>query len=140
MCNSIKTKNISRILDANINRLKEGLRVAEEIVRFILKDKVLTKKFKTSRHRIDKTAEKLFGVNNLIRQRNIFLDAGRKINSYELKRRGYRDIFFANMQRAKESARVLEEFAKLYSSQVALAFKRIRYTLYNLEYKAVNKF
>ena len=39
-----------RVIDANINRAKEGLRVVEDICRFILDNEQLTDKIKHNRH------------------------------------------------------------------------------------------
>ena len=52
----ILNKKIYRVIDANLNRAKEGLRVCEDTVRFILKDKILTKKIKKLRHDITRIA------------------------------------------------------------------------------------
>ena len=43
---------VLRIIDANANRLTEGLRVCEDITRFILSDKIRTRRFKSLRHRV----------------------------------------------------------------------------------------
>ena len=43
---------ILRIIDANANRLREALRVCEDIARFILSDKRATQEFKSLRHRV----------------------------------------------------------------------------------------
>ena len=134
-----KTKNIHRIIDANINRAKEGLRVCEEITRFILNNRNLTSDFKKIRHRIDALLNRLPLNIKLIRDRESLKDAGRTIYAGELKRNNYQDIFFANMQRAKESLRVLEEFAKLIDKTIAIEFKKLRYGIYELEKTAAKK-
>ena len=123
---------INRIIDANINRAKEGLRVAEEVTRFILNDKTLTLKLKNARHEIDaifKRAKK----DDLLLARDSIKDVGKDISQGELKRRDYNDIFFANIQRAKESVRVLEEFSNITNAKKALNFKKIRYQIYEIE-------
>ena len=126
-----------RILDANINRAKEGLRVCEEIARFVLDHPGLTQGFKKIRHEMDAAVRGLPGAPlALLRQRNSPADVGRKIHAYELKRKNFSDIFYANIQRVKESARVLEEFSKLLSAKAALRFKKIRYGVYEIEKKA----
>ncbi len=43
-----------RMIDANLNRATEGIRVAEDIVRFILDDDRLTERLKKIRHEIVK--------------------------------------------------------------------------------------
>jgi hypothetical protein len=133
------TEGIDRVIDANLNRTYEGLRVCEEIARFILNSRVLTSELKNARHQVSLIArnERVFA--NLIRQRKSLQDPGKEIYGNELKRKDYRDIFFANIQRAKESIRVLEEFGKLKSANSAIRFKRIRYQIYEIEKKIAQR-
>jgi len=49
---------IERLIDANLNRLKEGLRVVEDICRYIHNDQVLTSKLKELRHSIQVAYER----------------------------------------------------------------------------------
>lgn len=130
---------LNRILDANINRLKEGLRVCEEITRFLLNDRALTEDFKKIRHKVNSIANSFLSPRDLLSGRKSRTDVGRDIYADELKRKDTRDIFFANIQRAKESTRVLEEFSKLKNTGIAIEFKKIRYGLYELEKKSVKK-
>lgn len=133
-------KAIERILDANINRAKEGLRVCEEITRFILEDKLLTASFKKTRHAILGITRKFLSPSSLLAARESEKDVGREIKeAAELKRKSCQDIFFANIQRIKESIRVLEEFSKLINPSIALECKRIRYGIYALEKKVTKK-
>jgi len=134
------SKDINRIIDANINRLKEGLRVCEEITRFILNSRNLTSDFKSLRHKVDTLTKRLPVNLNLLEARNSLADIGRNIHHLkEFKRKNYADIFLANSQRCKESIRVLEEFTKLIDTSTALQFKKMRYSLYELEKKVLNK-
>jgi len=133
-----KSKGIDRIIDANVNRLKEGLRVCEEISRFIMNNRLLTVQFKSIRHSIDRLAEALAPVAERVSVRNSRRDKGKNVHlDTELKRTGLADIFYANIQRAKESIRVLEEFAKLKGKAEALGFKKARYEIYELEKKVI---
>ena len=50
--NNMEEGSICRILDANLNRAQEGLRVCEEYVRFALEDPVLSQELKNLRHRL----------------------------------------------------------------------------------------
>lgn len=126
---------VNRIIDANINRAKEGLRVCEEITRFILDNQQLTSKLKMIRHNLTSFSESLISRDDLFKERSSIKDVGRFIKANELKRSGPSDIFFANMQRVKESVRVLEEFSKLINIKAALGFKNIRYKIYEIEKK-----
>lgn len=132
--------NINRIIDANINRLKEGLRVCEEITRFYLSNYKFTSELKNLRHKIDTLAKFLPITIKLVKERNASKDIGKNIYVNELKRKNIQDIFFANMQRVKESVRVLEEFSKLININVAISFKKIRYHIYELEEKIAQNF
>jgi len=136
---SSKSKIINRIIDANINRAKEGLRVCEEITRFILNSATLTAELKKLRHRIDSILKGLPNRAILLKQRCSLSDVGKNIYGNELKRRDYQEIFFANIQRVKESIRVLEEFTKLQNSRLAIKFKEIRYRIYEIEKRVAKK-
>lgn len=127
-------KGILRVIDANLNRILEGLRVCEEITRFIALDKNLTSRFKRLRHATAGLGAKLrISDSGLLDSRDSLKDIGKPSTAEELTRRDCRDIFFANIQRAKESARVLEEFSKLESKAISSGFKDIRYRLYQIE-------
>lgn len=125
------------VIDANLNRVLEGLRVCEDIMRFLLSDEQLTLEFKKMRHKVV-SAFKKWHINNnlLLESRDILQDAGKRSVKNELERSDYKSIFFANIQRAKESVRVLEEFSKLQNRAIPSSFKNIRYHLYQLEKKA----
>lgn len=132
---------IFRIIDANLNRAKEGLRVCEDVSRFILDSKKQTRDYKTVRHTLESIFKSLFPKKAvLISQRDVSADVGRPSTAAEFQRRNVRDIFYANSQRAKESLRVLEEFTKLLNVKSAQAFKELRYKVYVLEKDIVKKF
>ena len=127
---------ILRIIDANINRSMEGMRVCEEVTRFILDNQKLTAQIKRIRHRLQAglhklTKDKLY----LLEKRNSLSDVGKKIHFKKRKRKDYRDIFFANIQRVKESLRVLEEFLKLMNKNISAKIKQLRYEVYDFEKK-----
>lgn len=134
-----ETKTINRIIDANINRTKEGLRVCEEIARFILNSRNLTLEFKKIRHKVNLIFKSLPIKATLLRERQSLRDVGRNIFVFELQRKNYQDIFFANIQRIKEAIRVLEEFSKLKNINLAIKFKKIRYDIYEIEKKAAKR-
>jgi len=120
---------IPRIIDANINRCVEGLRVVEEIVRFIIENKKLTEKIKKLRSKIRNTTEK---AHLLARKAN--KDVGSKIYTRsESKRENLKDICIANIKRAEEALRVLEEFSKLDDPKLGSQYKKHRFELYEIE-------
>ncbi len=139
MPNVIHHKALLRIIDANANRALEGLRVCEEITRFVLEDRASTGKLKNIRHAIAQLITTLETKQKLLHARNSRSDIGKNIFARELTRSSLYDIFFANIQRAKESIRSLEEFSKLLSRQHATGFKDIRYSLYQIEKYTTNK-
>jgi len=96
--------------------------------------------FKGIRHRISSLVKRSSLYGKMIREREASTDPGRKIYKNELSRRNYQDIFFANIQRVKESLRVLEEFSKLNSAKAAMAFKELRYEVYQIEKRVAEKF
>ena len=137
----IENGKIARIIDANLNRAKEGLRVCEDVSRFIFDNSKVTRDYKTIRHKLEAVVQSLFPKKAaLISQRDINSDVGRSSTVAEFKRQNVRDIFYANSQRSKESLRVLEEFTKLLNTRSAQAFKELRYKIYALEKNIVKKF
>jgi thiamine-phosphate pyrophosphorylase len=131
---------IYRIIDANINRAKEGFRVCEEVLRFIVCDRTLTSRIKELRHALDAIIADYRADPRLLNERDSRYDVGRTIPSKsELLRRDWRDVFAANLQRVKESVRVLEEFSKLTDIRAAQKLKSVRYRVYELEKQAARK-
>ncbi|MFH0918706.1 MAG: thiamine-phosphate pyrophosphorylase [Candidatus Omnitrophota bacterium] len=136
----ISQKNsIGRIIDANLNRAKEGLRVCEEITRFILDSHRFTAQLKEVRHKVNHLGSKIYPPAKLLKQRRARKDVGRRNSCGELERANCKDIFWANIQRVKESLRVLEEFSKLVDAGVALGFKQLRYKVYEIEKDSFKK-
>ena len=119
---------IERLIDANLNRLKEGLRVIEDICRYIHDDTEITPKIKTLRHQL----QRAYSINRL-QFRDIEGDKQKDSIKSELTRSSLNDLIIANFSRAQESSRVLEESFKLYNIELSELFKQIRYQLYGLE-------
>ena len=117
-----------RVIDANINRLKEGIRVVEDIMRYRDNNKELSTQLKNLRH-----LAKIEDIQSLLQYRDSINDVLRPTMQSELKRVDINSILIANFKRAEESARVLEELFKLSDAKQSENFKSIRYTLYNLE-------
>ena len=134
----IEETKFYRILDANINRAKEGLRVCEDVCRFILDEQNLTRQFKSVRHRLTATVSCL-KMTKVLAARNIEKDVGKKSVAAEFRRKDTMDIFWANAQRVKESIRVLEELTKLRNKRLAQELKEIRYQVYALEKKIIEQ-
>ncbi|PRM89749.1 thiamine-phosphate pyrophosphorylase [Aliarcobacter cryaerophilus] len=121
-------KNHLRLIDANLNRLREGIRVVEDIFRYIYNNKEISTKLKNLRH-IARTKN----YYELLETRDVENDVLRESIKSEQNREDLNSILIANFKRAQESSRVLEELTKLSSIEDSENFKYIRYELYNLE-------
>lgn len=121
-------KNHLRLIDANLNRLREGIRVVEDIFRYIYNNKQISTKLKSLRH-IARTKN----YYELLETRDVENDVLRESIKSEQNREDLNSILIANFKRAQESSRVLEELTKLLSIEDSENFKYIRYELYNLE-------
>jgi thiamine-phosphate pyrophosphorylase len=130
---------IIRIIDANLNRLAEGLRVLEEVTRMVLDDAVLTEQLKTLRHDLIR-GDLPFNL-ALLQSRNSVDDVGASLEAAGQNRQ--EDLVLlvvSNSRRAQESLRVLEEIAKLPERISGLdsdKYKKARFDLYTLEQKIV---
>jgi thiamine-phosphate pyrophosphorylase len=128
-----------RILDANLNRSREGLRVCEEVARFVLDDAAVTRRLKAARHAVTAALRRLpFPPSELTAARDSTGDVGRGASPLERGRGDALDLFLANAERAKEALRVLEEFSKVVGGDPA-AFKRIRFHVYAIEKRTLPK-
>jgi len=107
----------------------------EDLVRFVLDDAELASQMKSARHEITMIARQLpIDDLTLLDARNSKGDVGVELNSEsEDTRIDLSQIAIANIRRAEESMRVLEELSKLYSPEIGLRFKRLRFRLYDLE-------
>ncbi len=122
------TKDKLRLLDANLNRIREGIRVIEDIYRYIFNDKKTALELKELRHNC-----RISLYEELLNSRDIQNDVLKVSTPSEQNRTNLNSILIANYKRAQESARVLEEFGKLIDTNTSENFKNIRYSLYHLE-------
>lgn len=120
--------DLYRVIDANLNRLKEGIRVIEDIARYLHNDKSLASKLKALRHQ-----SRIDDLQNLLASRDSINDVLRPTVTSEMNRTDLESILVANYKRAQESSRVLEEMYKIVDPELSEHFKGIRYTLYTLE-------
>jgi len=125
----------SRIIDANLNRIGEGLRLLEDIARLLLDDAALTQQLKTMRHELIRG--NLPFHQQLLQARNSAGDIGINIEAAgEEKQRELPIIAVANSRRVQESLRTLEELAKIPGTTPELdseKFKQARFNLYTIE-------
>ena len=125
---------IYRAIDANINRAMEGLRVCEDIMRFTLGIADFSEKLKGLRHEVASAAG-MFPGEALLDSREVESDSGKFYDlPGEKKRESAGDMLGANIHRAIEAVRSLEEFSKLVQCDNRdNLFQRIRFSLYSLE-------
>ncbi len=117
-----------RLIDANLNRLKEGVRVIEDIARYLNDDTLLASKLKNIRHEC-----KINNYVDIIKSRDSINDVLKDSTISEMQRADIDSILIANYKRTQESARVLEEVFKILDPVMSDKFKKIRYELYTLE-------
>ena len=118
--------NLYRIIDANLNRTVEALRVLEEIARFKLNDFVLSTKLKNIRHDICMFFDAEY--NNLLNSRDTINDIGTKMENITKASRDnitIQSIFRSNIKRLEQALRVLSEYSNLSDDY--------RYMVYTIE-------
>jgi thiamine-phosphate pyrophosphorylase len=118
-----------RILDANLDRAREGLRVIEEWCRFALDDATLVEVCKALRQEIAH-----WHTSELRAARDTPDDVGTDLtHPDEATRSDVQQVLQANLCRIQEALRVLEEYGKLYHPEMGAACKQMRYRIYTLE-------
>jgi hypothetical protein len=129
----MEKKKIFRIIDANFNRLREGLRVLEESERLGKDNKGTSGRLKTLRHSVAECYS-LFPGKKLLSARESDTDVGREgASGSEMRRVRLADILNANFKRCEEAARVLEEYSKLICPKAVVKIKGLRFELYSME-------
>ncbi len=130
----LETEHVIRLIDANLNRLREALRVIEEHVRFVSPSPPLCIELKKLRHMLQ-DVESSFGRQDLLRNRDTRTDPfADKNRPEELRRDTYLDVLAANFKRAEEAARVIEEYSKITDyPECSETAKTIRFALYACE-------
>jgi thiamine-phosphate pyrophosphorylase len=122
---------MNRIVDVNLNRACEGLRVLEDVARFICNCPKLTMRLKEQRHEL----RKLFAseIQGATRSRNVRGDVGKAPSIIEEDRMSILSIASCNAKRVEEALRSLEEMAKLGMRSQARQAKKMRFAVYGLE-------
>jgi thiamine-phosphate pyrophosphorylase len=132
---------VLRLIDANVDRAQEGLRVLEDIARFMIDDASLAEALKEQRHRVGGAVAKTY--RQLLSARRAAEDVGAFTNpASEMQRSDIEALVAANAKRVEESLRTLEEAAKLPLAGVPLNaedFKEVRFALYDRERQLVDR-
>lgn len=128
------THAIARILDANLDRSREALRIIEEWCRFALNDAELADHCKKMRQTVAQ-----WHTNDLKIARDTPNDLGTQLSHpQEENRSSINHLLSANLGRLQESLRVLEEYGKLYQEGMGTTFKQLRYEAYTLESRLIS--
>ena len=117
---------MKRIIDANLNRACEALRVLEEIARFLVEDKNISADLKNIRHTLNSLQDADYA--ELLLARDTEGDIGVSIKNPD-KRSGIETIFKANIKRLQQALRVLAE----YCPENFDMLENLRYKSYTLE-------
>ncbi len=133
MTDSAEVTEAARIVDVNLNRARESLRVLDDYARFVLDDAFLTGQFKQLRHKLVDASSAL-PPHLLLSARDTRQDVGTELSGLgEYERPSAAKVATANVKRLQECLRSLEEFGKVISVPFAKAVEAIRYETYTLE-------
>lgn len=124
--------NWERIADVNLNRLNESLKFIEDVIRFSLENKVLLTRIRQIRNEFLKI-KKDISLADIVNFRQSSHDLGRAAKFDIQTKKTSEDLVIANLTRAKESARIIEEVFKSIDLKTSSKMKEIRFQLYDLE-------
>ena len=126
------------LIDANLSRAKEGMRVVEDTARFVLRNETIYAKIRPLRHLLAQL-EYLLGSGQRLTGRNFGQDIGGSSPENNLSsRRNFWGLMKANFSRLEEALRVLEEYAKIYLPQHYGYFEKLRRDVYRLEFELLS--
>jgi thiamine-phosphate pyrophosphorylase len=122
------------MVDVNINRVAEGLRVLEDLARFYYTESQLTEEIKKIRHRVRKAANNLYL--QFLSQRDSANDLGFDIsqkNNLDNKT-NIKALILGNFKRVQEGLRVIEETLKVAGYyELSKVYEACRYDAYTVE-------
>ncbi len=125
---------IYRIIDANINRVSEGLRVLEDHARFLYLEQQITIRIKNLRHTTRKTVNCLY--NDFLSGRDSLSDIGLGLSQQSSldNKESTKELIIANFKRVQEGLRAVEENLKLVGQyEMSKIYERLRYESYSIE-------
>ncbi|HIE44058.1 MAG TPA: thiamine phosphate synthase [Candidatus Omnitrophica bacterium] len=127
-------RRIYRIIDVNIDRAREGLRVIEDTMRFIFEKRELTERARELRQEISNLPSALnISLPKLLSSRESEADLGRERE--EQQRGDTLEIVSSNFSRVEESIRVIEEYSRILNVKATPQIKKIRFEVYTLQKK-----
>ena len=120
---------IFQIIDANLDRAREGLRVIEDWARFGLGEENFVNRIKNFRQILGKNHLEIYK-----KSRNYSEDQCKGLTHIEqIKRKTPEQIISSNSARVQEALRVIEEFSRLHNNELSNIVSEIRYEVYTLE-------
>lgn len=123
----------ARVVDANLNRARESLRVLDDYARFARNDRGLCESIKQLRHRLAAAAD-LLPPQILLAARDTVGDVGTAVTAAgEAVRFSNAHVAGVNLKRLQEALRSAEEFGKRLDPAFGAAVEQIRYEAYTLE-------
>ncbi len=122
-------RNVDQLIDANLDRAREGLRVIEDWCRFVLKNKQFVIKTKDWRQQLGKKHHEIYKE----ARHSISDEANGLTHPSQKNRKDPLQIVIANFARVQEALRVLEEFSRLTDTELSEISSVIRYQLYDFE-------
>ncbi len=128
---------VLRIIDVNVNRTREALRVIEDYARFVLDDADAAGAVKHCRHELRGIIDAV-GPERLLAARDIVSDVGRDVKTpAELERSAIEDVVRAAFARLSEATRAISEYGKVVSAAAATAAETLRYRAYELDQRII---
>lgn len=132
MANKGARHSALRILDANGNRAREGLRVCEEVLRLGVGAPSRFRRVRSLRQSLNRQLRRLpVRSEELLRARDVRHDPGRRLPPTRVGSLG--QVLLINLQRTKEALRVLEECVRLLAPREVKGFQRLRFRTYDVE-------
>ena len=120
---------VFQIIDANLDRAREGLRVLEDWARFGLGASNYVTRIKNFRQVLGKNHLEIYK-----QTRNYVEDKSKGLTHQEqFNRKTPQQIISSNAGRVQEALRVIEEFTRLNNHNLSKIASEIRYEIYNLE-------
>ncbi len=120
---------IAQLIDANLDRAREGLRVMEDWCRFGLKRNDFSIQIKDWRQQLGGYHHKIYRKARLTSE-----DPAMGVSHHLQKNRSTPEaIFIANSSRVQEALRVIEEFTRITDPKLSEVATKIRYQTYEIE-------
>ena len=125
---------IAQLIDANLDRAREGLRVMEDWCRFGLKRSDFSIQIKGWRQQLGAHHHNIYRKARLTSE-----DPAMGVpHPLQKQRATPEEIFIANSSRVQEALRVLEEFTRITDPMLSEIAAKIRYETYEIEVEVLN--